>query len=149
LRERGIPRSTADRFVARHAETLCSHNDNVPTGAISEPAKPTADKLAEAVWSALRNVLTAGESVVQFIGCIAKVSGVADEWREEGLVILNAIPEAADGLPGSASPQSDPASQPSDDGDAEGAEPAAETATATPANEALAGVTEGHMEEVL
>jgi hypothetical protein len=54
LRERGIPRSSADRLVARHAETLCADGENVPTGAISEPAKPTAEKLAETVWPSLK-----------------------------------------------------------------------------------------------
>src|ERR1035437_3784400 len=41
LRQRGIPRSTADRLVARYSEALCSHDENVPTGAIPETAKPT------------------------------------------------------------------------------------------------------------
>ncbi len=140
LRQRGIPRSTADRLVARHAETLCSHDENVLSGAISEPAKPTAEKLAETVWPSLRKVLTTGESVVEFIGCFAKVSGVAHEWREEGLMIFHAVPQAADGLPGSAiaSPPTGPASQPSDEAPAITKEPGEETVMATPANEDVA-----------
>jgi hypothetical protein len=129
LRERGIPRSTADRLVARHAETLCSHDENVPTGAISEPAKPAAEKLATTVWPSLRKVLTTGESVVEFIGCIAKVSGVAHEWRQEGLMIFNPVPRAADELSGSAS-ATDPAPQLSDEVPAIAEEPGEETPAA-------------------
>jgi hypothetical protein len=120
LRQRGIPRSTADRLVARHAETLCSHDENVLSGAISEPAKPTAEKLAETVWPSLKKVLVTAESVIEFIGRIAEVSGVPHEWREIGLMIFYPVPEATDGLPSSAiaSPPAGPASQPSDEASA-------------------------------
>jgi hypothetical protein len=120
LKQRGIPRSTADRLVARHAETLCADNENVPTGAISEPAKPTAEKLAETVWPSLKKVLVTAESVIEFIGRIAEVSGVPHEWREIGLMIFYPVPEATDGLPSSAiaSPPAGPASQPSDEASA-------------------------------
>jgi len=148
LRQRGIPRSTADRLVARHAETLCADRETVPTGAASEPAIATAEKLATTVWPSLKKVLTTGESVVQFIGCIAAASGVAQEWREEGLMIFNLVVKAADELSGSASAP-DLASQPSDDASGNTEEPAEEVATATPANEALADPADGHAEEVL
>ena len=148
LRQRGIPSSTADRLVARHAETLCADRETVPTGAASEPAIATAEKLATTVWPSLRKVLTTGESVVEFIGCIAKVSGVAHEWRQEGLMIFNPVPEAADGLPGPAiaSSPTGPASQPSDGGHAE--ERAAEAA-ATPTTEAEAGNAEANSGEAI
>jgi hypothetical protein len=151
LRERRIPRSTADRLVARHAETLCDDGENVPTGAISEPAKPTAEKLAETVWSSLKKVLTTGESVVEFIGCIAKVSGVPHEWQGIGLMIFYPVPEAADGLPGSAIafPPAGPASPPSDEASAITEEPAAETVMATPANEDVARIADASDGDVL
>src|ERR1039458_6030253 len=51
LRKRGIPRSSADRLCARHAETLGSGNEgNVPSGAISNPSEDTAEKVAKDVW---------------------------------------------------------------------------------------------------
>jgi hypothetical protein len=151
LRERGIPRSTADRLVPRHAETLCADRENVPTGAISEPAKPTAEKLAETVWPSLKKVLVTGETVVEFLGCIAKLSGVAHKWRAEGLLILNAVPEAADGLPGPAiaSPLTDPASQPSDEAGTDAEEPAPETVMATSVTEQVAAVVDASSGDVL
>jgi hypothetical protein len=127
LRERGIPRSTADRLVARHAETLCADNENVPTGAISEPAKPTAEKLAETVWPSLKKVLTTHESILRFIGCIVTASGVAHEQREEGLVIFNLVGKPADDLPGSVS-VAQPVPQPPDEAPAITEEPREETA---------------------
>ncbi len=100
LRERKIPRSTADRLVIRYSETLGIENGNVPSGAISEPEIPTAEKLAETVWSSLKKTLATGESVVQFVACFVTAAGIAHEWRPKGLMIFNPIPKAADGVTG-------------------------------------------------
>ena len=58
LRQRGIPRSTADRLVSRHAETLCAENENVPTGAASEQAKPAPEKLAATPYTRRAQAVT-------------------------------------------------------------------------------------------
>ena len=166
LRERRIPRSTADRLVARYAETLGSGNDgNVPSGAIPELAMPSAEKLAAAVWSSsLKKVLVTGESVVQFIGSIAQISGVPHEWRPEGLMIFNPVPKAADGLTGTGvsaeaacptplppggdgnpadAPATDPAPQLLDEVSTATQEPSEVTTTPPEAGEAAAVVDEG------
>ena len=58
LRQQHIPRSTADRLAMRHAETLGGDDGNVPGEAIPEPAMPTPERLAAAVWSSsLKKVL--------------------------------------------------------------------------------------------
>ena len=147
LRERGIPRSTADRLAARQAETLDGDNEeNVLTGAISEPAKPTAEKLAETVWPSLKKVLTTGESVVEFIGCIAEISGVGHEQREEGLVIFNLVGKPADDLPGSVS-VAQPVPQPSDEAPAITEEPGEEIpATAAAAGQTAAATSNGDVQ---
>jgi hypothetical protein len=134
LKQQNIPRSTADRLASRHAETLGIENGNVPTGAIPEPAEAAAERLAKVVWPRFKKVLATGESVVHFLGCIAEISGVPHEWREEGLVIFKAVPKAEDELHASA-PATDLASQLSDNGDADTAELAAEITMGTPAME--------------
>ena len=98
-----IPRSTADRLVARHAETIGIENGNVLSETSSEPAEQTAERLARGVWLRLRKVLTADESIVGFIGCIAELSGIRHEWRQEGLVIFKPGSKAEEELPGSTS----------------------------------------------
>jgi len=139
LKQQNIPRSTADRLVSRHAETLgADHEENVPTGAISDSPKESAEKLAKAAWPRIKKVLTTDESVFQFLASIAEVSGVPHERREEGLMVFNPVPKAADELPVSTS-ATDPASQPCDEASAITAEPAGEAATATPAFEQPAG----------
>jgi len=125
LRERAVPRSTADRLVSRFAETLGIENGNVPTEAIPSSPEDSAEKLAKSVWQRVGKFLSTCEQVVRFIGCIAEISGVGHEQRAEGLVIFRPIPEAAEGVPASA-PATGPAPQPSAI-----EEPAAE-ATATP-----------------
>jgi len=114
LRERGIPRSTADRLVSRHAETLTGDNGNVPTEAISNSPEDSAEKLAETVWQRFGKTLATDESVIRFIGCVAEISGVQHEWRTDGLLILNAVRKAEGELPVSAS-ATDPAPQLSDE----------------------------------
>ena len=136
LKERGINRSTADRLVARHGETLGIENGNVPSGAISNPSEDTAEKLAQSVWLRFRNTLATDEAVIQFIGCIAELAGVGHEQRAEGLLIFKPAPKAADELPGSA-PASGPVQQPSDEASAITEEPRDDTA-ATPLEVGLA-----------
>jgi len=146
LKQQGIPRSTADRLVSRHAETLGIENGNVPTGAIWEPAKDGAGmKLAKVVWPQILKYLTKDESVVEFISGIVTASGINHQRRAKGLMIFNPVCKAADGLPCSAS-ATDPAPQPSDEAGANTGEPAAETTMATAATEALAGVADNYAE---
>jgi hypothetical protein len=136
LRQQGIPRSTADRLASRHAETLVGENGNVPTGAISEPGEANAEKLAKNVWLRFGKLLTTHESILRFIGCIVTASGVAHEQREEGLVIFNPVPKAADESPGSVS-VAQPVPQPSDEAPAITEEPG----EGIPATAAAAGQT--------
>jgi hypothetical protein len=96
LRERGIPRSSADRLVARYAETLGSEGE-LHTEAISDPT-PNAEKLATSVWSTVKKTLVTGESVIEFLGKLAHISGVPHEWRDEGLMIFHAASKPANGV---------------------------------------------------
>jgi len=121
-----IPRATAQELIARYKKTL-EPEKNCLTQPIPKTAKPTAEDLATTVWPSLKKDLTTGEAVVQFIACIAKLSGVPHGWQNEGLVIFNPVPMAVDRLSGSDSIP-DPVSQPSDGGgDANTVEAVAET----------------------
>jgi hypothetical protein len=139
LRQQHIPRSTADRLAMRHAESLGGGDGNVPTGAIPEPAMPTAENLAAAVWSSsLKKVLVTGESVFRFLASIAQISGIPHEQRQEGLMIFNPVPKAADDVTASA-PATDLAPQPPQGGNAvpaetSAAEPAPQPSCETPAS---------------
>jgi hypothetical protein len=138
LMERGIPRSTADRLAARHAETLGT-SANVPSGAIAEPTMDgVGAKLAKTVWQDFMKVLTTDESIVEFIASISKLSGVAHEWRPKGLMIFRPVPRAADDFLGSTCAPK-PASAPSDNAGPNVEELSAETAMAIPAIEQAAG----------
>jgi hypothetical protein len=134
LRQHGIPRSTADRLVSRYSETLCVDRVNVPSGAISDPATPTHEKLATSVWSSLKKTLATGESVVQFVGCFVTAAGIAHEWRPEGLMIFNPMPKAADGVieTTTAAEITCPVSQPAESGEANPADATAADPTTQP-----------------
>ena len=139
LRQQGIPRSTADRLVTRHAETLCAHDESVLSEAPSEQAEAAAEKLARNVWQRFGKLLTTDESIINFISRIAEISGVHHEWREEGLIIFKPAPKAADGLPGPAS-ATDPAPQSSNEVPGITDEPGEETAATLPVAEQAAAV---------
>jgi len=146
LRQQGIPRSTADRLVSRHAETLVGDNGNVPTGAISGPGEADAEKLAKNVWLRFGKLLTTHESILRFIGCIVTASGVAHEQREEGLVIFNLVRKPADDLPGSVS-VAQPVPQPPDEAPAITEEPGEEIpATAAAAGQTAAATSNGDVQ---
>ena len=144
LRQQAIPRSTADRLVSRHAETLGERN--VPSGAISEPGEADAEKLARNVWLRIGKLLSTDEAAIRFINGIAELAGVGHEQRAEGLVIFKPALKAAEKLPGSGV-GTDPAPQPPG-GDANSADAPAEVAAGTPATEQVAGVDGDHAEAV-
>jgi hypothetical protein len=131
LRERAIPRSTADRLVSRYAERLNVNNEgNVPSGAISESGEADAEKLAKNVWQRVGKLLTTDESVIQFIGQIAELAGLGHEQSSDGLVIFKPVPKPAAEMP-AAVPASGPLPQAPDEIPAATEEPKDETA-ATP-----------------
>jgi hypothetical protein len=149
LRERGIPRSSADRWVLRHSESLDTQKEIAPSGAIFKPVTDCAgSRLAKHLWPQIMTFLTKEDSVLQFIGGIARVSGINFQWRARGLMIFYPVPKAADEVPGSAAAP-DMASQPTDVASGNTEEPAVETATAAPVPEAVAGVAEDVVGEVL
>jgi hypothetical protein len=139
LRERGIARTTADRLVARHAETLGADNENVPTGAIPASIHDgEGAKLAEHLWPDLKNILSTNAFVIDFIGGIARVSGINHQWRSKGVMIFHPVTRTVDELPGTAF-ETEPASTPSDDADPNADVPAAEPVMATTGVEQIDG----------
>jgi hypothetical protein len=66
LRERGIPRATADRLVARHLRSL-DPDANRLSEPVSEPTDEDVQKLFIAVWPKLRRTLRSRQSVNLFV----------------------------------------------------------------------------------
>jgi hypothetical protein len=108
LKERRISRASADRLVQRFAATLPGYE--LPHESIPRTSNEAAEELARGLWPSFRKALTTNESVVQFFGWIAKISGVPHQWREEGLLVYHAVSTATDESPCSV-PACGPASQ--------------------------------------
>jgi len=66
LMERGIPRASADRLVARYQRSL-DPNANRLTEADSEPTEEEVQRLFIAVWPKLRRTLRSQQSVLLFV----------------------------------------------------------------------------------
>jgi hypothetical protein len=66
LRERQIPRATADRLVAGHQRSL-NPDPNRLSEPVSEPTKEEVQRLFIAVWPKLRRTLRSQQSVLLFV----------------------------------------------------------------------------------
>jgi hypothetical protein len=106
LRERGIPRSTADRLASRHAETLGTA-DNVPTEAISDAGEDKVERLCAAMWPRLAKTLKDDSAVYAFICRLAAISEIGCELSDRGLLVLRPALDVAVAAMDMASPQPD------------------------------------------
>jgi hypothetical protein len=86
LRERAIPRSTADRLVSRHAETLGNENGNVLSGAINENEN-AVEPLVQSLLPRLKRTLPDIPSVFKFIAAVGGAFGLSAETTEDCLLL--------------------------------------------------------------
>lgn len=89
LKERGIPRSTADHLVSRHAETLDADNKNCLTESISEPAEADVQRLFHSVWPHLKKKLPTARTAYDFLLWFVGSSGLAHEKQPTGILVLD------------------------------------------------------------
>jgi hypothetical protein len=97
LRERRIPRASADRLVARYQRKL--GEENCLTEAIAEPTEEDVQRFFSVVWPRLHKKLTTCESVYWFIANLVAASGAGHEFRDGGILVLNSSQETAVGTP--------------------------------------------------
>src|SRR5271167_628129 len=88
LKERKIPRATADRLVAKHERSL-NPDDNCLSEAISEPNEEEIRSLFDKVTPKLRRVLRTPRCVYRFLDLLASsFEGVDRQDVEEGFIVL-------------------------------------------------------------
>lgn len=93
LRERKIPRSTADRLVTRHAETVSKSNEgNVLTEAIND-GEDTVEKLVHSLLPRLKRNLPDTQSVFQFIASVGDAFGLTSEIAEDCITVSQPKPD--------------------------------------------------------
>jgi hypothetical protein len=80
LKERGIPRSSADRLCERHAETLGIKNESAPPGAIKQ--ENVIEELVQSILPRLRRKLADNQSVFRFIAAIGRAFGLDSDIEE-------------------------------------------------------------------
>ncbi len=89
LKERGIPRSSADRLCDRHAETLGSHDEVAPTGAISEPSEADVERWFRSLWPGLRKKLSTPWLAYEFLFWIVGSFDLPHEEKDNGLWVAD------------------------------------------------------------
>lgn len=89
LRERGIPRSSADRLALQNAETLGIENGNVPSGAIPEPTAADVERLFNSLLPRLRNNLTTPWAAYEFLHWIVGGFDLACETKPYGIMVFD------------------------------------------------------------
>jgi hypothetical protein len=92
LRERAIPRSTADRLVSRHAETLGIENGNVLSGAINENEN-AVEPLVQSLLPRLKRTLRDTQAVFKFIAILGEAFGLKSETTDDCVMLSQPSPE--------------------------------------------------------
>ena len=88
LKERAIPRATADRLALKYEQSLHPHA-NCLSESISEPTEDEIEKLCAKVFPKLRRVLRTPQSQFRFVELLTSAyNGVDHRMTEEGLLIV-------------------------------------------------------------
>lgn len=91
LKQRKIPRATADRLVAKYERSI-NPNGNCPTAQLAEPKEEDIQKLYESVSPKLRRVLRTAASAYRFLDLLtSSFEGVDRRLTDEGILILNPL----------------------------------------------------------
>jgi hypothetical protein len=94
LKERKIPRATADRLVSKY-ECSLNPDGNCLTESISEPTEAEIQSLLDKIASRLRRVLRTRNSVYRFVDLVASSFALERQEAEVGLVIVKPFQETA------------------------------------------------------
>jgi hypothetical protein len=86
LRERNIPRATADRLAARHLRSLGTDANRV-TEEVLEPTDEDVRRLFIAVWPKLRRTLRSQQSVLLFVDLLTSHCQHSERPDREILVV--------------------------------------------------------------
>ena len=94
LKERQIPRASADRLVQRYERSL-DPSPNRLTESISEPTEEEIQKSLKAVLPRLRKMLRTPDSSYRFIDLLTTfLEGTHRRVTEDGIFILKPVPQA-------------------------------------------------------
>ncbi len=94
LKERKIPRATADRLVTNYERSL-NPDWNRLIEAITEPTEADIQKLFAKTFPKLRRVLRTPQSVYRFIDLLSLSSdGTCRRLTEEGLLLIKPLPQS-------------------------------------------------------
>jgi hypothetical protein len=94
LKERKIPRATADRLVTNYERSL-NPNGNRLSESISEPTEAEIQNLFAKMFPKLRRVLRTPHSVYRFIELLSLSSdGTCRRLTEEGLLLIKPLPQS-------------------------------------------------------
>ncbi len=94
LKERKIPRATADRLVTNYERSL-NPDGNRLIESISEPTEAEIQKLFAKMFPKLRRILRTPQSVYRFIDLLSLSSdGTCRRLTEEGLLLIKPLPQS-------------------------------------------------------
>jgi hypothetical protein len=111
LRNRGIPRATADRLVIRYQESL-TPKPNCVSEAASEPSEQEVMRLFNSILPKLRRTLRTPQSLYCFIDVLTAAScdGKCRRITDEGILILKSAQQAASAEPSAGEHEAEPQS---------------------------------------
>jgi hypothetical protein len=91
LKERAIPRATADRLALKYERSLHPHA-NCLTESISEPTEDEIEKLCAKVFPKLRRVLRTPQSQFRFVELLTSVyDGIDRRVTNDGIIVVKPV----------------------------------------------------------
>jgi hypothetical protein len=87
LKERQIPRASADRYVNRYAEAFHLSSELPHESIQHEPTEVEISKLFALIWPRCEKVLTTRRSRFEFLQCFLYRSGLTYDFTENGITV--------------------------------------------------------------
>jgi hypothetical protein len=92
----GLPKTTADRYVAKYEASLETAGLNLPTGEIPQPAEDATARVIRQIMPKLRKGLTTQDAVWSLVCELVELPAADAEWTEPGVLFHRPLPVSAD-----------------------------------------------------
>ena len=92
----GLPKTTADRYVAKYEASLETVAPNLPSGEIPQPAEDATARFIKQIMPKLRKGLTTQDAVWSLVCELVELPAADAEWTESAVLFHRPSPVSAD-----------------------------------------------------
>jgi hypothetical protein len=96
LNSAGLPKTTADRYVAKYEASLETAAPNLPNGEIKQPAEDATAQFIKQIMPKIRKALTTRDAVWDLVSELVELPITDAEWTDSGVLFHRPSPVSAD-----------------------------------------------------